>query len=85
LNLFEEKGDTYSTFVEKTDFSVILRRLEIVSRTEHSMVVEMERSVQSHLCHVETKERIVFDETPLVKWNLVLDTKGKNYKLSMSY
>ncbi|PLV56253.1 alpha-mannosidase [Thermotoga sp. SG1] len=85
LNLFEEKGDTYSTFVEETDFSVTLKKLDIVSRTEHSMVVEMERIVQSHLCRVETKERIVFDETPLVKWNLVLNTKGKNYKLSMSY
>ncbi|PLV59950.1 alpha-mannosidase [Thermotoga sp. KOL6] len=85
LKLFEEKGDTYTTSTEETDFSVSLKKIGIILRTSRSMVVEMERIVDSHSSHIETRERIIFDETPLVKWNVTLITKGKNYKLSIIY
>ncbi|HIP92756.1 MAG TPA: alpha-mannosidase [Thermotoga sp.] len=85
LELLKEKGDAYTTFVEETDFSVSLKKIEIVSRMKHSMIVEMERIVESISCKIKTNEKVIFDGTPIVKWHVILNTKGKGYKLSMVY
>jgi alpha-mannosidase len=85
LKLFKEDGDAYTTSVEETDFSISLEKMRTVLQTKHSMVVELERTIRSSQCLIETKERVIFDETPLVKWRIALKIKGKNYKLSMVY
>lgn len=82
FKLERELGDSYSTDTERLEFSCRVLKIEVERSGEKHKIVRMERIVEAEDVFIETKERIVFDETPLVKWFLTVESSGKNYLLS---
>ncbi|MEJ5228690.1 MAG: alpha-mannosidase [Pseudothermotoga sp.] len=81
LSLQRELGDAYSTFTEEMDFSIALENIEVERSGENHKVVKMERSLKARDVCVKTRESVIFDRSPLIKWHIEADMKGKQYTL----
>ncbi len=82
LQLERELGDCYSTDTQKMDFSCHISKMQVERAGERHKIVLLERVIEAEGIHIETKERIIFDESPLVKWNIIVHASGRNYLLS---
>ncbi len=82
LQLERELGDCYSTDTEKMDFSCHISKMQVERAGERHKIVLLERVIEAEGIHIETEERIIFDESPLVKWNIIVHASGRNYLLS---
>ncbi len=82
LKLERELGDSYSTDAEDLDFSVNLLKIYVEKAGHRHKIVRLQRIVKTRGVQIKTEEKIVFDESPLVKWYIKADLRGKNYLLS---
>lgn len=82
LNLEKELGDSYSTYTEDMDFSSQLLNMKVEKAGENHKVVRLERFLRAEGVSIKTKEKIIFDGSPLVKWRIAAELEGKNYVLS---
>ena len=82
LQLERELGDCYSTDTEKMDFSCHISKMQVESVGQRHKIVLLERVIEAEGIRIETKETIIFDESPLVKWNMTVHSCGKDYLLS---
>ncbi|MGE0033624.1 alpha-mannosidase [Pseudothermotoga sp.] len=82
LQLERELGDCYSTDTEKMDFSCHISKMQVERAGEKHKIVRLERLIKAEGILIETKERIIFDESPLIKWNMTVHCRGRNYLLS---
>lgn len=80
--LYEELGDTYSTYRKKTNYSFDIRDIKIKYKTEHNLIITFKRKIYNDRIFIETKETVIFDETPIIKWKIKTFQKGKNYVLT---
>lgn len=81
LVLQREHGDAYSTYTTDTSFNISLKQIRVEKAGNNHKVVLIERLVRSKGISIRTFERVVFDESPFVKWQLRATFLGKNYKL----
>lgn len=82
LKLEKELGDSYSTNTEDCDFSINLLRIDVERSGQKHKIVELQRILTSKGVMIKTKEKVIFDQSPLVKWYINVDLHGKNYLLS---
>ncbi|WP_448523884.1 glycoside hydrolase family 38 N-terminal domain-containing protein [Pseudothermotoga sp.] len=82
LQLERELGDCYSTDTEKMDFSCHISKMQVERAGERHKIVRLKRIIEAEGVSIETEERVIFDESPLVKWNLTVHASGRNYLLS---
>lgn len=82
LNLQKELADSYSTYTKKMDFSSRLLKIEVEQSGEKHKIVRLQRVIRARNILIKTQEKVIFDQSPLVKWQINVDTKGKEYLLS---
>jgi len=80
--LYDELGDTYSTFRKNSNYSINIRNIKIKYKNEHNLVISFKRKIYNDQVSIETKETIIFDQTPIIKWKIKTIQKGKNYVLT---
>ncbi len=80
LRVERELGDTYSSHTEPIDFEVDVKSIRFFE-SEASMKIEMERTVRFDGGFVESKETILLDSSPLVRWRIEIHPQGVDYKL----
>ncbi|WP_041082122.1 glycoside hydrolase family 38 N-terminal domain-containing protein [Thermotoga profunda] len=82
LNLEKELGDSYSTSTEKLDFSTHLLRIEVERAGKKHKIIRLQRIIRAKNILIKIQEKVIFDQSPLVKWQMITDLNGKNYVLS---
>ncbi|HOJ88016.1 MAG TPA: alpha-mannosidase [Pseudothermotoga sp.] len=82
LHLEKENGDSYSTYPTKIRFSSRLLKIEVERAGQKHKIVRLQRIVKSKGVLIKTTERVVFDQSPLVKWEIFVDLQGSGYLLS---
>lgn len=82
LHLEKELGDCYSTDTEEIDFSCRVSEMQVERAGERHKIVRLKRIIEAEGVSIETEERIIFDESPLVKWNIIVHASGRNYLLN---
>ncbi|MGJ8455692.1 glycoside hydrolase family 38 C-terminal domain-containing protein [Pseudothermotoga sp. U03pept] len=81
LMLQKELGDAYSTFTEDVDFSVYLENIQTERTGKNHKVVSLKRTLKAKGILIKTQERVIFDQSPLIKWQIKVDSRGKQYTL----
>ncbi|MGQ9855979.1 MAG: glycoside hydrolase family 38 C-terminal domain-containing protein [Fervidobacterium sp.] len=84
LKIQKENGDTYSTNPEDTNFSVDLHFIGVENAGANHKIIRIERTLRSSKVVIRTKERVIFDQTPLVRWQIETQSKGSNYLLTFA-
>ncbi|MCS7175892.1 glycoside hydrolase family 38 N-terminal domain-containing protein [Pseudothermotoga sp.] len=82
LKIEKELGDSYSTYTEEVNFSSRLLNIRTERAGERHKVVLVERCLEAEGILIKTKEKVIFDGSPLVKWQIEAELNGKNYILS---
>jgi len=90
LMLLEETGDAYTTSRKIMDFEVKVKSIRVQYLTKHNMILELNREIWNTTdlqsskkgVFIRTKEIIIFDETPVIKWKIKTRAKGTNYVLA---
>lgn len=82
LKLERELGDSYSTDARDLDFSVTLLKIDVEKAGHRHKIVTLQRRVKAKGVEIKTQEKIIFDQSPLIKWFINADLRGKNYLLS---
>jgi len=82
----EERGDTYSDEAGeqrslcRTDESLIIEQ-----RSEQHCVVRYHCALQWDEMQVSAVVRLIFDDTPLIRWQVDLDSRGTNFKVELVF
>jgi alpha-mannosidase len=86
LMVSEEKGDTYSDE---------LGTRRGVCRPNHSPVIEQQSAIHCVLryecdlawdtAYVAARVRLLFDQSPLIRWHVDLESRGANFRVDMVY
>jgi len=86
LRVYEEGGDTYSG--ETGRFLGMLQPdgpLQIEERSEHNAVVSLALSANWDDLRVSARVRLAFDPSPLVRWQIELDSRGAGFRVDMIF
>lgn len=82
----EERGDTYSCEAGdhrelcKTEGGLIIERAN-----SHYCVLRYGCSLQWDAVIVSATVRVIFDQTPLIRWQVDLDSRGVNFRIEMNF
>ncbi len=86
LVVTEEKGDTYSD--EAGERRAVCRAagpLIIEQSSAYHAVICYECSLQWDNVHISAAVRLIFDQTPLLRWQVDLDSRGTGFKVEMQF
>jgi alpha-mannosidase len=86
LRVYRENGDAYSH--ERGDLLGILRPLfpiKIVQRSDRHSILEWQAAWDGQDSWVSACVRIIFDPSPLVRWQVELDSRGTDLSVEMSF
>jgi hypothetical protein len=79
--LQKEFGDAYSSHTTDTDFSVSLKSICVERSGDNHKIVRLEREIIAKNVFIKTEEKVIFDGSPLIRWEISAELRGKNYKL----
>jgi len=86
LVITEEKGDTYS---EETGRRLGICRaagpLVIEEKSVGHCVVRYDCAYQGGKAHIWATVRLTFDQTPLLRWQVDLDSRGTGFRVDMAF
>ena len=81
-----EHGDTYSS--EKGEHLGIVRPISplvMVERSERHCVVQFEAGWETAVQQISATVQLHFDQSPLIKWQVDLDSRGNNLNIEMVF
>ncbi|HBH11713.1 MAG TPA: hypothetical protein DDX29_01120 [Clostridiales bacterium] len=86
LVVSEESGDTYSDEVGNyQSICEVKGPLIIEQRSKHLCTVRFDCGVQWGKMNVSARVRITFDQTPLIRWEIELDSRGTNFRVEIVF
>ncbi len=86
LVVTEERGDTYSGEAgERRSLCKANGPLTIEQSSGHHCVVRYNCVLQWDEAQVSALVRLIFDQTPLLRWQVDLDSRGANFKVEMVF
>ena len=86
LIVTEEKGDTYSDEVGQHSVTAHVDYPPIITeKSDHHCVVKYQCTFPWKTAQITATVRLTFDETPLLRWQVDLDTKGTNFRVDMAF
>jgi alpha-mannosidase len=82
-----DNGDTYSADPQPlTEPAQITRSgLQILAQSTDFAKISFQRTVQHGAIRIETEETLFFNSTPVVDWQLKVNSQGANYRLRFIY
>ena len=86
LRVYAENGDTYSD--ERGDLLGIMLPVNaprIIERSPHHTVLEFECAWRGESAWVSAHIRLIFDPSPLLRWQIDLDSGGANLDVEMRF
>jgi len=86
LVVTEENGDTYSD--EAGERRVVCRAagpLVVEQSSAHHAVIRYDCAFQWNNAHISATVRLIFDQTPLLRWQVDLDSRGTGFKVEMLF
>jgi len=81
LILQRELSDAYSTSPKDMNFSVHLENIQVERSGRNHKVVSLKRTLKAKGVSIKTQEKVIFDQSPLIKWHIKVDLRGKQYIL----
>jgi alpha-mannosidase len=86
LLVFAEHGDTYSNEKgEKLGVMQPTSPLTVVEKSERHCVVAFEAGWKTAVSYATAAVQLHFDQSPLIKWQIDLDSRGKNLSIDMVF
>ncbi len=86
LVVIEERGDAYSNEAGPDYESFLMTSpLVIEEKSAHHCVVRYECACQWRGVEVTATVRLTFDRTPLLRWQIDLDSRGVNFRVDMQF
>ena len=86
LIVIEEKGDTYSD--EAGQRRAVCRAtgpLIVEQKSTHHCVVRYDCACHWAEAHISATVRLTFDQTPLLRWQIDLDSRGTDFKVDVVF
>lgn len=86
LVVSDERGDTYSDEAGEQRSVCQLKVPSIIQQcSEHHCVVHYDCSLEWDNVQIAAVVRLIFDQTPLIRWHIDLDSHGTNFKVEMVF
>ncbi len=86
LVVTEEKGDTYSEEVgERRAVCRATGPLIVEQESAHHCVVRYDCACHWPEAHISAAVRLTFDQTPLLRWQIDLDSRGTGFKVEVVF
>ncbi|MBE9473640.1 MAG: hypothetical protein IMY85_02020, partial [Chloroflexi bacterium] len=86
LLITEEKGDTYSDEAgDKRSTCYASGPLIIEQKSAQHCIVRYDCECQLGEAYISTTVRLIFDQTPMVRWQVDLDSRGTNFRIDMLF
>jgi alpha-mannosidase len=86
LVVTEEKGDTYSDEAgHRRAVCSAIGPLIIEQRSVHHAIIRYDCACQWDNAHISATVRLIFDQTPLLRWQVDLDSRGTGFKVEMMF
>ena len=84
--VFAEHGDTYSNEKgEKLGVLAPTSPLKMVEKSEHHCVVEFAAGWKTDSIDATAAAQLTFDQSPQIKWQIDLDSRGNNFSIDMVF
>ncbi len=82
----EENGDAYSDESGDEQITILLTGPLVIEQksVEHS-IVRFDCGCQIGEANISATVRLIFDQTPLVRWKVDLDSRGTNFRIDMRF
>jgi alpha-mannosidase len=81
-----EHGDTYSDEIgERLGRMQASSRLMLEETSDHQAVLSFTSRWQGNDVEVSADIRLIFDDSPLIKWEIDLDSRGKDFRVEMVF
>jgi alpha-mannosidase len=82
----EERGDTYSDEIgAQLGVMQVTSNLVLVESSDHHALLEFEMALENEDIDATASIRVLFDETPLIKWEIDLDSRGTNFRIELMF
>jgi alpha-mannosidase len=86
LMVSEEKGDTYSAELgPRRSVSRANKPLVIEQNSHGYCVLRYECDFTWENAHISAKVRLIFDQTPLIRWRVDLDSRGADFRIDLAF
>jgi alpha-mannosidase len=79
FSLYADEGDTYSDLIGEAEVPLVCAGLRLVETSSVHAVVEADFAGDIDGASVTAKARILFDQSPLVRWDVELKSRGTGF------
>jgi alpha-mannosidase len=86
LRVYRDRGDTYSD--ERGTLLGIISPtspVQVIEKTERHAILEFTCRWQEDAAWISARVRLIFDPTPLVRWQIELDSSGTDLSIEMHF